>query len=67
MFTNKELLKVKICYKKLNIQPNFMTLKGFYLLFGEDIQHFNINKLHTLGQLYKTQKNFKKYIKRIQT
>lgn len=61
--TEKEIEKAKVIYEKINIS-NLMTLKGFYIIYGEQIQHLNSSKIKDFNILVFKLKKYKKYIKR---
>lgn len=60
--SGKELEKIKRFHNKLNISQ-YMTLKGMYLIFHEELRVLNLDKIHDLEQLCIKSKKYRRYLK----
>lgn len=58
--TEKKIEKARLLYEKLQL-GKMTTFKGFYMLWGEEIQKININNVDSLGKLCLKIKRYKKH------
>jgi|GEM_PF-6599629 len=56
----KKLEKAKVAYRKFGF-TRLTSLKGFYQLFGEEVQKININNIDSLEKMCNKIKAYKKY------
>lgn len=52
--------KAKSIYEKLNLS-GMMTFKGFYHLFGEEIQKINLSNIYSLDEMCSKIKKYKRH------
>jgi hypothetical protein len=65
MPTDKEVEKAKLLKGKANLSENFSTLKGFWLLFHQEIIHLNPKKINSMNKFFNKVNGYRKYRNRV--
>lgn len=60
----KKLEKAKQIHEKLNLNK-MMTFKGFYIIWGEEVQHLNIKHINSFEQLIEKIKKYKHHRRKL--